>query len=296
MNAHEDADGPGRSRRSALAITEVRHRRHRPATHRVGLSTFHVLVDVDELPRLDREVLGFGHNRRAPVAVHDDDHLYGPRTGSVAAPDGTTLRARAETLLRERGIALPAGPLLLLCHPRVFGHVFNPVSWWFAHDAVGGLALVLAEVSNTFGDRVVYVLDTLEPGAQGTVRATTTKTLHVSPFLPVDGLTYHFVIRPPGDTPGTRVLVHMEVEDAQGTVLDATQDARLVPFTSARLMRLMLRFPLVSLRSMAHIHVHALRLWRKRVPFHRRPVPPADAVRTRRSPASRVGRGERREH
>lgn len=296
MNAHADANGVRRSRRSALAITEVRHRRHRPATHRVGLSTFHVLVDVDELPLLDRETLGFGHNRRALIAVHDDDHLNGPRAGSATASDGTTLRARAEALLRERGFALPPGPLLLLCHPRVFGHVFNPVSWWFAHDAAGELALVLAEVSNTFGDRVVYVLDTLEPGSQGTVRATTTKTLHVSPFLPVDDLTYHFVIQPPGETPGTRVLVHMEVEDAQGTVLDATQDARLVPFTSARLMRLMLRFPLVSLRSMAHIHVHALRLWRKRVPFHRRPVPPADAVRTRRSPAPRVGRGERREH
>jgi uncharacterized protein len=281
---------------SALAVTEVRHRRHRPAVHRVDLSTFHVLVDVEDLPRLDREVRGFGHNRRAMVAIHDDDHLGAVRPASPAGERPGTLRARVEALLGERGVALPAGPLLLLCHPRMFGHVFNPVSWWFAHHEDGELGLVLAEVSSTFGDRVVYVLDRLEPGSGGTVRATATKALHVSPFLPVEDLTYRFVIRPPGAPLGTRVLVHMEVEDEQGTVLDATQDARLVPFTSGRLLRLLLRFPMVSLRSMAHIHVHALRLWRKRVPFHRRPVPPVEAVRTRSSPAARVGRGDRREH
>jgi len=282
---------------SALALTRVRHRRHRPALHQIELSTFHVLVDVDDLGRLDREVVGFGHNRRAPVAVHDRDHLG--VTPDAPVPSGSapvTLRERAAALLTERGVALPAGRLLLLCHPRMFGHVFNPVAWWFAHHPDGRLGLVLAEVSSTFGDRVVYVLDELEPGPGGMVHAHATKRLHVSPFLPVDDHAYRFVIRPPDLRGGTRVMVHMDVEDAEGTVLDATQDARLVPFTSGRLLRLVLRFPLVSLRSLLHIHVHALRLWRKRVPFHRRPTPPADALRVRRAASARAGRGGRSEH
>jgi uncharacterized protein len=282
---------------STLAITEVRHRRHRPAVHRIRLTTFHVLVDVDDLPRLDREVLGFGHNRRSPIAVHDRDHLGGPDgVTSRAAAGPETLRQRMEALLSEREVVLPGGSLLLLCHPRVFGHVFNPVSWWFAHHEDDTLGLIVAEVSNTFGDRVVYVLDELESGPDGTVRSTTAKRLHVSPFLPVDDHVYRFVVRPPGPTPAARVLVHMEVDDPEGTVLDATQDGRLVPFTTARLIGLLLRFPLVSLRSLAHIHLHALMLWRKRVPFHRRPAPPADAVRVRRRSAVRFGSGERDEH
>jgi DUF1365 family protein len=262
---------------SALSWTQVRHRRHRPATHVIDVPTFHVLVDVDDLPRLDREVRGFSHNRRGLVSIHDADHL-GHVSGGFAR---ASLRERVAGLLAAQGIDLPAGPLQLLCHPRMFGHVFNPVSWWFAHHPDGRLGLVLAEVTSTFGDRVVYVLDELEPTANGSVRATASKQLHVSPFLPTEGLGYRFVIRPPGSPLTGRALVHMEVEDEEGLVLDATQRARLVPFTTSQLARLLLRYPLVSIRSLLLIHTHALRLWSKRVPFHRRPAPPVDAVRVR---------------
>jgi len=275
---------------SGLSRTRVRHHRHRPADHRFEIDTFHVLVDVDDLPRLDREVAGFGHNRRAPVSIHDADHL-----GAVDAGPTESLRCRVARLLEDRGVALPAGPLQLLCHPRMFGHVFNPVSWWFAYHPDGELGLVLAEVTSTFGDRVVYVLDDLEHQvveqgvgrASVTVRATASKRLHVSPFLPVDGHTYRFVIRPPGTPLQERALVHMDVDDERGKVLDATQRVRLVPFDSRELRRLLVRHPSVSLRSLGLIHLHAVRLWFKRVPFHRRPVPPGDAVRS--------GRGEGRE-
>jgi len=264
---------------SALARTHVRHRRHRPSVHRLAIRTFHVLVDVDLLPDLDRRVRGFGHNRSAPMAIHDADHL------GLAAPagggPGVSLRSRVERLVAERGATLPAGPLQLLCHPRTFGHVFDPVAWWFAYHADGRLGLVLAEVTSTFGDRVVHVLDDLQPGPGGTFRASASKQLHVSPFLPVDGLRYHFVVRPPGTPPGSGALVHMEVEDDEGVVLDATQRVELRPFTSRAAMGLLLRFPFVSLRTLAWIHAHALVLWLKRVPFHRRPDPPGDALRVR---------------
>jgi len=285
-----DVDRPAAP--SALSWTQVRHRRHRPASHHFELGTFHVLVDVDDLPRLDREVRGFGHNRRAAVAIHDDDHLGSRRSGESRG----ALRARVAALLGGRGVVLPEGRLQLLCHPRMFGHVFNPVAWWFAYHPDGELGLVLAEVTSTFGDRVVYVLDELDRQVNGTVRATATKRLHVSPFLPVEGHTYHFLIRPPGTPPQQRALVHMEVEDEGGTVLDATQRVTLVPFTSGQLRRLLLRYPVASLRSVLAIHLQAARLWKKRVSFHRRPTPPSDAIRTgrgHRGPDVRGANGER---
>ena len=260
--------------RSAIGRTTVRHRRHRPREHELELATMHVLVDVDELPELDRRVRGFGVDRAALMAIRAADHLLGDGTGG-------DLRAEVERHLAAQGVTLPAGRLQLLCHPRTFGHVFDPVAWWFAYDPDGSLGLVLAEVTSTFGDRDVYVLDALEPGPNGTVRASAEKRLHVSPFLPVDGLRYRFVIRPPGAEPDGRALVHMEVEDADGVVLDATQRVALTPMSSREVARALLRFPLVSLRSLAWIHAHALVLWRKRVPFHRRPDPPAGALRVR---------------
>jgi len=263
----------GQAFRSAIGRSTVRHRRHRPRTHELELRTLHVLIDIEELPELDRRVRGFAYDRAAPMAIRSADHLRGEQCGD--------LRGEVTRLLARQGVALPAGRLQLLCHPRTFGHVFDPVAWWFAYHPDGELGLVLAEVTSTFGDRDVYVLDTLEPGPNGTVRASADKRLHVSPFLPVDGLRYQFVIRPPGAEPGGRTLVHMEVEDADGVVLDATQRVELTPMHSRTVLGALVRFPFVSLRSLAWIHAHAVLLWRKGVPFHRRPEPPAGALRVR---------------
>ncbi|MBT3932082.1 MAG: DUF1365 family protein, partial [Rhodospirillaceae bacterium] len=49
------------------------------------------------------------------------------------------------------------GKILLLAQPRIFGHVFNPVSFWLCHDDDDALCAVIAEVSNTFGDRHSYL-------------------------------------------------------------------------------------------------------------------------------------------
>jgi DUF1365 family protein len=268
---------------SALVRSRVQHRRARPARHELDLRTIHGLLDVEDLARLDRDVTGFAVDRWAPMSFHGADHLVG------GTSDAGDVRARVAALLADRGFELPAGRLQVLCHPRTFGHVFNPVAWWFAHHPDGRLGLVLAEVTSTFGDRVVYVLDELWPAAEGVLQARANKQLHVSPFLPVEGLSYRFTFRPPGVPLRGRGLVHMEVDDAEGRILTATQHLELVPFTTGNIVRLLLRHQLVSLRSLLSIHLHALVLWSKRVPFHRRPTAPTDALRVRGRPTVPAG-------
>jgi hypothetical protein len=58
----------------------------------------------------------------------------------------------------RRGLVAADGEVVLQTMPRVFGFVFNPVSFWFCHDRDGGLRAVLAEVSNTFGERHNYLV------------------------------------------------------------------------------------------------------------------------------------------
>jgi DUF1365 family protein len=263
---------------SAIYVGTVRHRRRRPRAHALRVRGYHVLIDVDELDRLEAEVPGFGHRRRAITSFRDVDHL-----GPVDRP----VREKLANWLERQGLRLPDGPLRVLTNLRVLGHVFNPVSWWFAHEPDGRLAMVVAEVNSTFGDAHAYVLDDLVPGPDGLIRAEATKVLHVSPFLPVEPLRYRFTILPPGE----RVLVHMDVDDAEGKVLDATQDGRRRPLDGPNLRRVLLRHPLMPLVTVGLIHWHALRLWAKRVPFHRRPVPPADGYE-RPARGARPGRGE----
>jgi DUF1365 family protein len=45
--------------------------------------------------------------------------------------------------------------------------------------------------------------------------------------------------------------------------------------TNARLLWFTLKYPLLTLRIICLIHWHALRLWLKRIPFHRKAANPA---------------------
>jgi uncharacterized protein len=265
-------------RASALYVGEVRHRRHRPRVNAFRYRTYHALLDLDELPLLDREVRGFGYNRRAPTGFHDRDHL---------GPAPLPVREKLTRWLLAQGVEPPDGPVRVLTNLRVFGHVFDPVSWWFCHHPDGELALVVAEVNNTFGESYCYLLDRLEHRANGTVRAHSAKRFHVSPFLPVEGLAYRFAFASRPDA----LTAHMDVFDADGKLFDATQSGGRVPLTSRSLATTLLTHPLMTLRTVALIHLQALRLVVKRVPFLRKPEPPDNGyLRPVRDASARPGR------
>lgn len=247
----------------------VAHRRHHPRPNAFRYRVWHLLVDVDRLEEAAAGVRGFGVGRRWPVGLRTQDHV-----GEADLP----LRDKLARWVAGQGGTLPEGPLLLYAYPRVLGHVFNPVSWWFAHDPDGTLRLVVAEVRNTFGDWRAYLLDDLEVDGR-VVRATHDKDFHVSPFLPIEGLSYRFAIRPPALDGTTPVAVAMQVVDDDGAVvLDASQGGTPEPLTTRSLWSTMVRHPLVTLWTVALIHGQAVRLWWRRTPFHRRPTPPATGL------------------
>jgi DUF1365 family protein len=253
--------------RSSLLRGGVRHRRVRPQQHAFEYDVWHALLDLDELPRLDRDVRGFGVNRHAPVSFRDTDHL-----GDVDLP----VREKLRRFLDGQGVALPGGTVLLQTSLRVLGYVFNPVSWFYCHDTDGVLRLVVAEVNNTFGDTHCYVLDELSWTGEHRVEAFDTKVFHVSPFLPMDGLEYRFVFRPPSlDTGvGQRIAVHMDVSDDDGHLFDATVGQTRSAFTTRGLWRELLRMPLVTFKTIVAIHWEAAFIWRRKAAFHARPEPP----------------------
>ncbi len=248
-------------RASGLYVGWTRHRRMRTVERSFRYRTFHALIDLDELGRLEAEVAGFGYRRPALTRFRDRDHL---------GVGDTPIKAKLARWLADQGVALPDGPVRVLANLRVLGHVFDPVSWWFCHHPDGALALVVAEVNNTFGESYWYLLDDLEHGPGGVVRARATKRFHVSPFLPIDGLDYRFtfVLRP------DRVVAHIEVEEAGEPVFDATQTGARRPFTTRGLLATLAANPFLPLRTVLLIHLQAARLFVRRVRFHRKPAPP----------------------
>ncbi|MBS1972461.1 MAG: DUF1365 domain-containing protein [Bdellovibrionales bacterium] len=157
--------------------------------------------------------------------------------------------------------------------PRMFGYVFNPVSFWFCKRN-GELEAVLVEVNNTFGERHFYWL--YKPGEMihpfQWLRAE--KVFHVSPFYPVDGY-YEFRFQFTGEKSRVDIVYFSEAGKIR---LITWIKGNLKPQAKQTLFSLLWRYgwmtPLVVLR----IHWQALKLWCKRVSFFSKPEPPTKEI------------------
>ena len=224
-----------------------------------------MLLDLDELGTLDRDLPGFGHNRFSPLAFWNKDH--GPR-------DGTPLRPWIEAATSAAGIDTAGGRIRILCYPRIFGYVFNPISVYFCDDASGELAAIVYEVGNTFDEKHSYVIP-VKPGRapDGLIRQVCEKAFYVSPFVPM-AARYEFRVRPPADS----LTLAISESDAEGVFLFAGFKARRETLRRSSIVRLLARYPLMTVKVTVGIHIEALRLWLKRVPVHRHVAAPTNPV------------------
>jgi DUF1365 family protein len=186
------------------------------------------------------------------------------------------LRAYVQARAAEHGIELSGGRVLLLCYPRLLGYAFNPLSVYFCYRADGGLALLIYEVRNTFGEMHPYVLPVRAGDASAAgVRQQQDKLFYVSPFVGM-AMRYLFRIVPPGDEVKLRILE----TDHEGPLLAATFIGRRRALTTPALLRAFVALPLMTVKIVAAIHWEALRLWLKGARLVARPDAATANVKT----------------
>lgn len=233
---------------------KVWHQRLRPAQHRFEHDSYFLMLPM----RLGRE-----HGWTVPrqrfgwITFADQDHGEG-------GPDAL---AWFDALLQSEGIDDADGEVWLQTYPRVLGHAFKPVSFWFAHRADGSLAAIVAEVNNTFGERHCYLLR--GEHVQWGQEMQADKIFHVSPFCAVEG-TYRFRFTRTGD----RMVSRVDLHDDHGPLIQTSISGQLEHFTRHSARRAFWGTPLMTLGVVVRIHWHALRLFLKRVPFFHKPAAP----------------------
>jgi DUF1365 family protein len=244
---------------SLIGFGHIWHQRLRPVVHAFRYPGYFLLLPLRSLRDQPDAVLR--RNRRGLISFYDRDHGEG----------SADCLAWFDQLLQQEGIDDAVGEVWLHTFPRVLGYAFKPVSFWYAHRADGSLAAVLAEVNNTFGERHAYLL--AGPDLAWGTEQVAAKCFHVSPFCNVQGeYRFRFV------RSDSRNLVQVDLHDEAGPLLRTGVAGTLQPLTRTTVRRAFWGMPLMTWGVVFRIHWQALRLWCKRLPFHRKPSEPKSLV------------------
>ena len=227
----------------------VTHRRFKPKKHFFSYRTFSLLINLYEIKEIDKKINFFSYNKFNLLSFYDKDH--GER-------DGSSLIDWVKKNLSKSKIEIGSGKIKLLCYPRFFGYVFNPLSIFYCYDENSILRAVLYEVKNTFGEQHTYVFSVLSNS--NLILQKCEKKFYVSPFIEMNTF-YNFRLLKPGKV----LKIFIKQKDIEGTILTACQVGKKIQFNSKNLFIQFLKHPFMSLKIISAIHFEAFRLWSKGV-------------------------------
>jgi len=257
------------------------HHRFAPKAHRFDYRIFLFAFDLDELDALHRRFRFFSVNRRNIYSFRDrdflptDEPLHNAPSGSPATssrPGPTSLKQRVIARLAQDGIDLAGGRVLLLTLPRVFGYLFNPVSFYFCYDRDGRAVAAIAEVTNTFKEMKAFVLGPAtrsETGQGPRFSLRVPKHFYVSPFTDMD-VAFDFALRAPTEILAVQID---DYESSQRTLTSVLTGSRQ-NLSDGRLAWFTLKYPLITLKIISLIHWHALKLYLKKIPWYAKAARP----------------------
>ena len=233
---------------SKIYTGKVIHKRFKPKEHYFKYNVFSLLIDLNELEEINKYIKFFSYNKFNIISFYDKDH--GDR-------DGSSIKLWVKKNLGNIGIMTEDVRIKLLCYPRIFGYVFNPLSTYFIYNKHSELISIFYEVKNTFGEQHTYIFKAQD---EKTVKNKCKKKFYVSPFIEMD-CEYHFKTLNPRE----QLSVVINQNDKDGKLLFASQDGISKDFNNKNLIFSYLTHPLMTFKIIGAIHYEAFKLWAKRI-------------------------------
>ena len=235
---------------SSIYNGTVIHKRFKPKIHFFKYKVFSLLIDLSDLNYLNKKISFFSYNSFNLISFFDKDH--GDR-------DGSSLIDWVKKNLIQNNINSENIKIKLLCYPRIFGYVFNPLSVFFVYDQNENLISILYEVKNTFGEQHTYIF---KAENNNLLQHNCSKKFHVSPFIEMNCNYFFRILRP-----SEKISVVIDQYQLNEKILFASQDGKRVDFNSKELLKSYLKHPLMTFKIISAIHFEAFKLWMKGIKF-----------------------------
>ena len=223
----------------------VTHTRLKPVKHHLKYKTFSIFLDLDEIGNLDKSNPIFSFNKFNIFSFYNKDH---------GARDGRSLKSWVINNLKKFKIHHNINKVKLLCYPRVFGFVFNPLSIFYCYENEK-LKAIFYEVKNTFNEQHTYIF---KNKGKNKIEQTCRKKFYVSPFMDME-TKYDFKLQHPSE----KLFVSIKQTDKEGVVLKAVQTGEKKELNLKQLIVNLFKYPLMTVKIISAIHFEAFLLWKK---------------------------------
>ena len=230
----------------------ITHHRFKPVKHSLKYKTFSLLLDLDEVESLTKKISIFSLNKFNIFSFYNKDH---------GARDGSSLKQWVLENIKKFNINSNITQIKLLCYPRIFGYVFNPLSIFYCYEE-NRLKVIFYEVKNTFNEQHTYIFKIKN---NENIEQKCKKKFYVSPFMDMETY-YNFKLINPNE----KLSVFIKQTDKKDIILTATQTGDKKEFTFKQLIFNFIKYPFMTIKIITSIHYEALLLWKKGAIYRKR--------------------------
>ena len=244
----------------SLCMAKVFHARNFPRRNAFNYKVFYVLLDLDNLKKSQTKF--FSINKFNLFSFYEKDRLQRENKELNAG-----LKTKISEILKKENLDKADGKIMLICHPRILGYAFNPVSFWFFFNKQNQLIAVLAEVNNTFGETHSYLIHNHDQSPiLKDQEHFAKKEFHVSPFLKRKG---HYRFR--FDFSEEKIVIFIDYFDEEKLMLNTSLIAKRNDLKDFNLLKAFFHIPFLTLKVIFLIHFQAIKLVLKRIKYIPKP-------------------------
>jgi len=220
-------------------------------------------IDLDELEQLTKKNWLFGLNAFSLFSFYNKDHAN--RTEGIL-DRWSSVKLKVVEYIKSKGVNTVPYKITLLSNLTTLGYLFNPVSFYYLFDKDNKPFCSIAEVSNTFGEMKLYLLDA-DTLVGDTFSTMAPKNFYVSPFSKAN-TWFHFILKVPGEKILHRVDDYTE-EKGDRFLLSSICGVK-EKLSDANMIKRFLSIPFITLKVIVLIHWQAFKIYLKKIPYYKK--------------------------